>query len=215
MQVQLFRLGSTFHCRFYLLCLLENCKAMKLPQSGAKSILRRNCFLPLIAFIKLEDLEVQDSFSQWLFAVYSLSFLAKFVVKMTLEISARRIVFKSAKQTKDASKCANDAHATRSSFCFAHLWFSRGILFSSSALMLRGVYRWGCFMALIISNGACKTVKWKVLQNKLLLSKPMFQAVSFRRSFNWFHYFWYQISRCIFHQLVKRVRLPQKQRMVY
>ena len=50
--------------------------------------------------------------------------------------------------------------------------------------MLRGVYRWGCFMALIISNGACKTAKWKVLQNKLLLSKPMFQAVSFRRSFS-------------------------------
>ena len=81
MHVQYFRLRSTFDCRSYLLCLLENCKAMKLPQSGVKSILRRDCCLPLIAFIKLEDVEVQDSFSQRLFAVYSLSFLAKFVVK--------------------------------------------------------------------------------------------------------------------------------------
>ena len=70
--------------------------------------------------------------------------------------------------------------------------------------MLRGVYRWGCFMALIISNGACRTAKWKVLQNKLLLSKPMFQAVSFRRSFSWFHDFSFHISICIFHQVTSK-----------
>ena len=39
-----------------------------------------------------------------------------------------------------------------------------------------------CFMALTILNRARKTLNSKVLQNKLLLSRIIFQAVSFRRS---------------------------------
>ena len=205
MQLQDFTLTSTFHCLFYLLWLPENCKTMKLPQSGIKSILLRDCCLPLIVFINMEDYEVHDSFSEELFTVYSLSFVANFIVKNDARSFGEKNRFEKALNKQKMRQNVQMMHMLRESSCFLHFWFSKGISFSSSALRFRGVYRWGA--------------SW-LWQSQIKLVKHWIQrysktSCSYLESCFKLFPFAVQISRHIFHQLVKLFSLPQKQQMIY